>query len=68
MYIAYIGALRTLETEKGIKLENIKRIGWTSVGVITATLLSVGYNLEKLNFEQTRIYFEKFIDIKDNKI
>lgn len=42
--ISYIGALEALEKD-GIKLENIKRIGGTSVGTITAALLSVGCDL-----------------------
>lgn len=64
--IAYIGALEILE-KNNIKLEDIVNIGGTSVGAITASLLSVGYNHEALNTQLENIEFTKFIDIKDNK-
>jgi len=65
--VAYIGALQELE-KNGIKLENIKRIGGTSVGAITAALLSVGYDLEKLNEELKDMDFENFIDIENENV
>lgn len=65
--ISYIGALEALE-ENGIKLENIKRIGGTSVGAITAVLLSVGCSLEELNVELKSLDFQNFIDIPDEDI
>jgi predicted acylesterase/phospholipase RssA len=52
----------------GIKLENIKRIGGTSVGAITAALLSVGCDLKELNEELNSLNFQEFIDIPDQHI
>ena len=65
--VAYIGALQELE-KNGIKLENIKKIGGTSVGAITAALLSVGYDLVKLNEELKDMDFESFIDIENENV
>lgn len=65
--IAYIGALQELE-DHGIKLENIQRIGGTSIGAITAALLCIGYDLKKLNDELKNMNFENFIDIEDDNI
>ena len=65
--ISYIGALEALEDD-GIKLENIKRIGGTSVGAITAALLSVGCDLKELNKELNSLNFQEFIDIPDQRI
>lgn len=67
--LAYIGALEQLEND-GIKLKHIKRMGGTSVGAITATLLSIGLgcDLEKLNNELKELDFTKFIDIKDTDL
>jgi NTE family protein len=65
--ISYIGALEVLEND-GIKLANIKRIGGTSVGAITAALLSVGCDLKELNKELSSLNFEEFIDIPDDLI
>ena len=66
--IAYIGALENIEKIKDIKLENIEKIGGTSVGAITASLLSIGYDCEKLNYEMDKIKFQDFIDIKNEEI
>ncbi|CAF1177205.1 unnamed protein product [Adineta steineri] len=62
--ISYIGALYALEND-GIKLKNIKRIGGTSVGAITAALLSVGYDWKELSEELKSLDFQEFIDIPD---
>jgi NTE family protein len=64
--LAYLGALDTLES-KDIKLKNIEKIGGTSVGAITAALLSVGFNCESLRDILLDMDFENFLDV-ENKI
>ena len=58
--VAYLGALNVLET-KDINLKNIEKIGGTSVGAITAALLSVGFNGDKI----LEMDFETFLDVEN---
>jgi NTE family protein len=58
--IAYGGAL--LEMEKLGKLENIKRVGGTSAGAITACLLAVGYSPQGIIDVISKTDFASFED------
>jgi NTE family protein len=59
-----LGALRALIENKTIDIENIRRVGGTSAGAITAALLGVGYTLDEL--EQILKNELKFKDLLDN--
>lgn len=65
--LAYVGALDVLE-KSGIKISGVKRMGGTSVGSITATLLSVGYDVNELNEDLKSLDFTQFLDIEDNEL
>lgn len=58
--IAYAGALMELE-KRGI-LEKIKRVGGTSAGAITATLVALGYSNNEINHIVKNMKFEDFLD------
>ena len=63
--LAYLGALDALE-KKDIKLKNIEKIGGTSVGAITAALLSVGCNCKNLSDITLEMDFENFLDVENS--
>ncbi len=46
--LAFVSALRTLEEEKIICLEEIKRVGGTSAGAITALLVGLGFSFDEI--------------------
>lgn len=58
--IAYLGALKEFE-HRGI-LQNIKRLGGTSAGAITALLLGLRYSLEEIHQIAFNLDFNKFAD------
>ena len=58
--IAYSGALRQLE-KAGI-INNIKKVGGTSAGAITALMVSLGYNSKEIYDIISETKFEKFND------
>ncbi|HVG11964.1 MAG TPA: patatin-like phospholipase family protein [Flavisolibacter sp.] len=58
--IAYAGAIQELE-QKGL-LENIKRVGGTSAGAVTALLLSLNYTSEEIATIVTSTSFSNFND------
>ncbi len=58
--IAYIGALEILE-QKGI-LKDIKRVGGTSAGAITALLLALNFNIYEIKNILWQMDFKKFMD------
>ncbi|MCX7771124.1 MAG: patatin-like phospholipase family protein [Proteobacteria bacterium] len=58
--IAYVGALMELE-KRGI-LQNINRVGGTSAGAITATLVALGYNNKEIYNVVNNMNFEDFFD------
>jgi len=58
--VAYAGALEELEA-KGI-LPNIKRVGGTSAGAITATLVALNYSVEEIRDIVIKQDFEEFLD------
>lgn len=58
--IAYIGALEVLE-QKGI-LKDIKRVGGTSAGAITALLLALDFNIEEIRNILWQVDFKRFMD------
>lgn len=58
--IAYIGALEVLE-QKGI-LKDIKRVGGTSAGAITALLLALDLNIEEIRNILWQVDFKRFMD------
>ncbi len=60
--IAYAGAIKELE-QKGL-LKNVKRVGGTSAGAITALLLTLGYNAEEITEIINSTAFKKFNDGK----
>lgn len=59
-----MGALRSLTENKKIDIKQIRRVGGTSAGAITAALLGVGYTLDEL--EQILKNELKFKDLLDN--
>ena len=68
--IAYVGAMEVLE-EKGI-LDRIVRVGGTSAGAITATLIGLGYSVEEMEELLRALDFNNFLDdswgvIRDGK-
>lgn len=58
--IAYSGAINELE-QKGM-LKNIKRVGGTSAGAITALLLTLGYSSGEIANIVSSTSFKKFND------
>lgn len=64
--IAYVDALKE-SLNKIIDLNNIKRVGGTSAGAITAVLLGVGYNLNEIEALLNQFKFESLLD-KDPKV
>lgn len=56
--LAYSGVVKGLE-EKNI-LKDIKRVGGTSAGAITAMMLSIGYNSEEIYSIISETAFQKF--------
>jgi len=58
--IAYAGAIKELE-QKGL-LKNVKRVGGTSAGAITALMLTLGYNAEEFTAIINSTSFKKFND------
>jgi NTE family protein len=58
--IAYAGALEVLE-QKGI-LKDIKRVGGTSAGAITALLLALDFNIKEIKSILWETDFDKFMD------
>ncbi|MDO8715644.1 MAG: patatin-like phospholipase family protein [Dehalococcoidales bacterium] len=58
--IAYIGAMKIIE-DKGI-LDNILRIGGTSVGAINATLLALGFTNQEQRHILENLDFNKILD------
>lgn len=58
--IAYSGVLRQLE--KSGTINNIKRVGGTSAGAITALMISLGYNSEEMYEIISETKFQKFND------
>jgi NTE family protein len=60
--IAYAGAIKELE-QKGL-LKNVKRVGGTSAGAISALMLTLGYNAEEFTALINSTSFKKFNDGK----
>ncbi|BBB92188.1 MAG TPA: patatin-like phospholipase family protein [Methylomusa anaerophila] len=58
--VAYAGSLQVLH-EKGI-LEQIKRVGGTSVGSITALLVGLNYSIDEINNILSGLDFRRFLD------
>jgi NTE family protein len=58
--IAYAGAVQALE-EKGT-LKDVKRVGGTSAGAITALAISLGYNSTDINHIAANTPYKKFND------
>ncbi len=58
--IAYSGTIQALEEQNRIK--DLKRVGGTSAGAITAVLLSVGYNAQEIASIIGSTKFAKFND------
>ncbi len=58
--IAYGGAL--LELEAGGHLGEVTRVGGTSAGAITATLLAMGYTAQEVSDIVARTRFDRFAD------
>ncbi len=58
--IAYVGALRALEEKN--KLSDIENIAGTSVGALTASLMSVGYDSKELGAIMSNLNMKKFND------
>jgi NTE family protein len=58
--IAYLGAMEVLQ-EKGI-MQNIQRVGGTSVGAINAAMIALGYTLEEQKDILWKLEFTKFQD------
>ncbi len=58
--IAYAGAMQVLE-EKGI-LKNIERVAGSSVGAITASILSIGYTAQEISELLKKTDFADFKD------
>lgn len=58
--VAYLGALAELE-EEGI-MENIERVGGTSVGAINALLLGLGYNHKETKTILMEMDFNNFLN------
>ncbi len=58
--IAYLGAMEVLE-EKGI-LQNITRVGGTSVGAINATMVALGYTNAEQRDVLWKLNFKNFMD------
>ncbi|WP_373665323.1 hypothetical protein SPSIL_039130 [Sporomusa silvacetica DSM 10669] len=58
--IAYVGALQVL-SEKGI-LDNIERVGGSSVGAITALLVGLNYHPEEIKDIFSKLDFRNFLD------
>ncbi len=62
--IAYVDALQESRKNGIIDLNNIKRVGGTSAGAITAVLLGVGYNLVEI--EEILVTFDFFKTLLDS--
>ena len=54
-------------TEKKIDLRKIQRVGGTSAGAISATLLAVGYSIDEIKVILKELDFSKFLDGKNGK-
>lgn len=60
--LAYSGAIKELEKNNGLK--DLKRVGGTSAGAITALLLSMNYNADEITSVINSTPFRKFNDGK----
>ncbi len=60
--IAYVDALKESVKNRIFNLNNIKRVGGTSAGAITAVLLGVGYNLVEIEELLKKFKFESLLD------
>lgn len=58
--IAYAGALNVLD-KRGM-LQQVERVGGTSVGAITALLLAVGYSTDEMTAILSDLHIERFND------
>jgi NTE family protein len=58
--IAYVGALEVLQKKK--ILADVHRVGGTSAGAITATLVGLGYSVAEINEILWELDFNKFLD------
>jgi len=58
--IAYVGVIKSLESSK--ILDDVENIAGTSVGAISATLLSVGYNSQEIEKILSELNVRKFND------
>jgi NTE family protein len=58
--IAYVGALEVLQKKK--ILADVRRVGGTSAGAITATLVGLGYSVADINEILWELDFNKFLD------
>jgi NTE family protein len=55
-------------TEKKLDLRKIQRIGGTSAGAITATLLAVGYSIDEIKVTLKELDFSKFLDGQNGQV
>lgn len=60
--IAYVGALRELERQECLKLEEIERVAGTSAGAITALLIGLNYSADEINTELDKLDIMSFLD------
>ena len=60
MGLAYSGVLKQLEEQDMVK--NFKKVGGTSAGAITATMISLGYNSKEVYKIISETKFQKFND------
>ncbi|MCB9195722.1 MAG: patatin-like phospholipase family protein [Flavobacteriales bacterium] len=60
--IAYVGAIKALEEHQ--MLDSIENVAGTSVGAITATMISLGYSSNEIRNELASLKIQKFNDGK----
>ena len=67
-----MGALEALVQseflDKRIDMKRIKRIGGTSAGAITSTLLAVGYSIDEIKLTLKELDFTKFLDGNNGQV
>jgi len=64
--IAYVDALQESVKNGIFNLNNIKRVGGTSAGAITAVLLGVGYNLKEIENILNEFNFSDMLDSNES--
>ncbi len=61
--MAYLGALKALEEEGVCDLSNVRRVGGSSAGAITALLIGLNYSLDEIeDLMLHRLQFREFLD------